>query len=226
MIRSPQLRGQGLPPDPPSPLGGSVDARRGLVNGWAELPHFCYLVASSGPLSPELIRMNRRGTPYITRVPSQRMLDRMKLDTKRRKFRQLGPRTPRSASQGGRPPGFPGGLAMGDDRDRDAAAQPGPPSRAVSLAPRLLAASLAGSRARASVLELIEPNEPPRFYGATCVSKCGTTGRICFEVTTARPARLQRGPVQLTIDFGKLTWSQYPGPGVKIALTRGLRKPP
>src|SRR5215469_16050571 len=130
MIRSPQLRGQGLPPDPPSPLGGS-----------AEFPHFCYLVASSGPLSPELIRMNRRGTPYSTRVPSRRMLDRMKLDTKRRKSRYAAPRTPRSASQGGRPPRIPqAGLPPGDDRDRDAAAQP-PAQPAITAAPRRRAAS-------------------------------------------------------------------------------------
>src|SRR5258708_16567204 len=125
MIRSPQLRGQGLPPDPPSPLGGSVDTCRGVANGCADLPHFCYQIASSRPLSPERTRMNRCGTPYSTYVPSERMLDRMKLDTKRRKSRQRGPpRTPRSASQGGRPPGTPRGLAPGDDRDPDAAAHP------------------------------------------------------------------------------------------------------
>jgi hypothetical protein len=151
MIRSPQLRGQELPPDPPSPLGGSTDTCRGLANGCPDLPHFCYPVASSRPLSPERTRMNRSGTPYSTYVPSQRTLDRMTLNTKRRKSRPVSapPRTPRSASQGGR----------SRPRCRGAAARPAAPSAPSRDAWPPRWHPPAGSRARASVLQLIKPNE-------------------------------------------------------------------
>jgi hypothetical protein len=195
MIRSPQLRGQGLPPDSPSPLGGSVDTCRGVANGCADLPHFCYPVASFRPLSPERTRMNRCGTPYITCVPSERMLDRMTLDTKRRKSRQRAPRTPRSAIQRGRPPRTP---------------------------PRRLAASLAaaGGQPGASVTWISAPehrrpgdcslaNKTQRNHLVLWIDVPGQMrrGRICFEAAAARHVSLRPGPVQLTIDFGKSTWS-------------------
>jgi len=75
----------------------------------------------------------------------------MKLDTKRRKSRQRG-----------------------------APARPAAPSAPLRDAWPPRWRPPAGSRARPSVLELIKPSEPPRFYGSTCVSKCGATGRICF----------------------------------------------
>ncbi len=73
-IRSPQLSGQ-RPPDPPSPLGGSVETCCGLANGSATLPHFCCPVSSPIPLSPECTRIGRRGTLVQDLCPFG-MLDR------------------------------------------------------------------------------------------------------------------------------------------------------
>src|SRR5260370_34852643 len=60
-IRSLRLSGQRPPPDSPSPLGRSVQACRGLVNGSADPPHFCYPVASPIPLSTKYTRMTDVG---------------------------------------------------------------------------------------------------------------------------------------------------------------------
>lgn len=73
-IRSPRRSGR-RPPDPPSPLGGSVGTCCGLANGSATLPYFCCPVSSPIPLSPECTRISRRRT-LVQHLRPFGMLDR------------------------------------------------------------------------------------------------------------------------------------------------------